>query len=281
MPDASETCWLLLDVGNTRAKAALGRLPGGELISLASCATAELLGSDPATRLRIWALAARDVAESRPLDGCVWSAVVPAATRILRDLLTHETLLSCPIRSVEVRLDLDLGVQLELANPNTVGADRLASLAGAAALAAGYRIVVDAGTAVTVDGLDPAGIFRGGAIAPGLELGAAALHQRTAQLPLVSTQPEPWPPARGRTTAEALRAGLLRGFIGMVERLVHDQLHAWDEPAETTIFLTGGQGELLAQRLDPARLGHRPATLRAVPNLTLTGLLAIAARQRR
>jgi len=279
MPETSDACWLLLDVGNTRAKAALGRLPGGEVISLASCATAELLGSDPVTRLRIWALAARDVAESRPLDGCAWSSVVPAAAHVLRDLLTHATLLSCPIRSVEVRFDLDLGITLEIAKPASVGADRLASLAGAAALAPGHRIVVDAGTAVTIDGLDPAGVFRGGAIAPGLDLGAAALHQRTAQLPLVSTQPEPWPPARGGSTAEALRAGLLRGFVGMVERLVHDQLAAWDEPAQTTIFLTGGQGALLAQRLDPTRLGRRPIVLRAVPNLTMTGLLAVAGRQ--
>lgn len=276
---AAPACWLLLDVGNTRAKVAVGRLPAGEIQILDGCPTGELLGTDPATRLRVWSLIARDIAADTPLAGCVWSSVVPAAAQLLRKLMADETVLPALVRSVEVRASLDLGVQLEIPAPGSLGADRLANLAGLAALATGYRIAVDAGTAVTVDGLDPDSNFRGGTIAPGLGLGAWALHQRTAQLPLVAVDPDPWPPPRAGRTAEALRAGLLRGFVGMVERLIWDQRLEWGEPSETTVFLTGGEAPLLAARLAPTRLGRGRVELRAVPDLVQIGLLAIARRQ--
>ena len=79
-------------------------------------------------------------------------------------------------------------------------------------------VIVDAGSAVTVDYVDERGVFRGGAILPGLRLMAQALHDYTALLPVVTIDGEAAMP--GATTTEAIKAGVFAAVLGGVERLV-------------------------------------------------------------
>lgn len=154
------------------------------------------------------------------------------------------------------------GVVSRYAVPEQLGADRWAALIGARARHAGACVVVNAGTAITIDALSPAGEFLGGLILPGPELMAQALAAGTAGLPLQAGEFEIFP----TSTANAIFTGALQAACGAIERVERD-LAARGHP-ERQIVVSGGSGELVA-----ARLG-RPSTL--APSLVLEGLVAMA-----
>ncbi len=139
-----------------------------------------------------------------------------------------------------------------------VGLDRLFD----AAAIAGDRlpaVVIDVGTAITVDRVDPPGIFRGGAIAPGVSLSFRALCRDTGRLPLVTPGDAP-PAALGRDTAAALRAGVVRGLAGLVDRLATDL--SGDDAA--TFWITGGEAHWLLPLLATRPRYDADLTLRGI-----------------
>ena len=147
--------------------------------------------------------------------------------------------------------------------PESVGIDRLLN-----AVAANRRrpanvaaILIDAGSAVTVDYVDSLGAFRGGAIFPGFRLMAQALHDYTALLPMLEMDPALLPP--GVNTMQAIQAGVLHAVLGGIERLIVEYAHRF--PTAFEIFLTGGDAEPLSIKL------HRQHQL--WPEMTLEGIL--------
>lgn len=182
---------------------------------------------------------------------CVAVCVVePVRQRILASLGA----LGIPLRFAGV--DLPCPLALDYDTPATLGADRwVAALAAYAEF--GAAIVVDCGTATTVNIVDAGGIFRGGAIAPGLRAFVAGMANVTPALPTPDLD------ARGamppRTTQSAVDSGVLIGYAGLVERLVAD---ARSVAADARVVVTGGNAaRLLAHsRLEPlhvADLIHR------------------------
>jgi type III pantothenate kinase len=167
----------------------------------------------------------------------------------------------------------DAGLENRCRQPERVGADRLYAAAGAAELLGRSTLVVDAGTALTVDALRMEGgarVFLGGAIAPGPSLLAQALHAGTARLPLV--EPAPGVRALGETTEEALQAGVVVGFRGAATMLL-EEIAREAELDSAAVVLTGGAREFL--------LVPRPFTTRrleVVPDLVHRGLLAALLR---
>jgi type III pantothenate kinase len=146
-----------------------------------------------------------------------------------------------------------------------VGEDRLLNAAAAYGELKQACIVVDAGTALTVDFIDGAGTFHGGAIAPGARLMLDALHGQTAQLPEVELKPPAEP--IGHSTVEAMRTAAFHGLRGMVRELV-------EKFAETVgqyplVIATGGDAELLFKDYELIE--------RIVPDLTLRGLAVTVA----
>jgi type III pantothenate kinase len=134
-----------------------------------------------------------------------------------------------------------LPLHVDVVAPEKVGIDRLLNAVGALGRVPRGKpvIIIDAGTAVTVDRLDETGTFRGGAIFPGLHLMAKALDEFTALLPLVQEfTPHDLP---GRDTAAAIQAGVFHAVCGGIDRLV-EKLH---QP-EAHILLAGGSTELAA-----------------------------------
>jgi type III pantothenate kinase len=157
----------------------------------------------------------------------------------------------------------ELPVKVEVEVPDKVGLDRLFNV-----VAVNRRrqenvaaILVDAGSAVTVDYVDGAGVFRGGAIFPGFGMMARALHQYTALLPPVTLDETVLPP--GTSTTHAIQAGVLHAVLGGIERLIHEYQHRF--PVAFEVFLTGGDAKPLATRL------HRPVCV--WPEMTLDGIL--------
>ena len=156
-----------------------------------------------------------------------------------------------------------LPIDVNVDQPDRVGIDRLLN-----AVAANRRrpanvaaILIDAGSAVTVDYVDSLGAFRGGAIFPGFRLMAHALHDYTALLPIVELDEAALPP--GTDTVHAIQAGVLHAVLGGIERLIVEYSHRF--PTAFEIFLTGGDAVHLTNRL------HR--LHQHWPEMTLEGIL--------
>lgn len=132
------------------------------------------------------------------------------------------------------------GVTLEYDNPGTLGADRLAALIAAKVRYTGRTCIVDCGTAVTVDVLDPGGLHRGGVIFPGFASMRSALEVDTAIDPDETTGSLAIP---ATSTRDAIYSGCLSAVAGGVSHAV-DRMQAEGAPFEQTI-LTGGDAELL------------------------------------
>jgi len=130
--------------------------------------------------------------------------------------------------------------------PERVGIDRLLN-----AIAANHSrstdrgvIIVDSGTATTIDVISRSGEFEGGAILPGLALSARALHEYTALLPLVNFDAHSGPcQPVGRDTRTAIQSGLIWGQVGAIRELTSRYRQSLQDPPD--IILTGGAAELL------------------------------------
>jgi type III pantothenate kinase len=188
------------------------------------------------------------------------SVAGPELTARVRGLLEE--------RCERVLLQPPCGLENRCRQPERVGADRLYAARGAADLCGGACVVVDAGTALTVDAVAAEGalrVFLGGAIAPGPELLATALAQGTARLPRVL--PRPGARALGRVTEDAIEAGIVVGFRGAARRLV-EEISAEADLDGAPVLLTGGARDFLL-RPEPF-LGGRPVTVS--PELVHRGL---------
>jgi type III pantothenate kinase len=151
----------------------------------------------------------------------------------------------------------------------SLGADRIAGVCGGLALAPRGCIVVDCGTAITVNVGLPSREFAGGAIAPGLGLASRALSNGTKLLPAVRPARPPRAPAR--STRSGIALGVLAGTAGLVDRLV--EVCARSLPREPEVFVTGGD----ARRLSPLlRTPHR-----VEPDLVLRGVLEATLAEKR
>ena len=162
-----------------------------------------------------------------------------------------------------------LPIKLDYKTPATLGADRLAAACGAWALHRGQAsLVIDAGTCITVDYLDAAGIYHGGAIMPGLTINLKALHTFTDKLPLIDISNVAHAPVLGRSTEECIVAGTLGATMLALAGFV--ALYREKSPG-LNVLLAGG---------DAARLVAAGATAwEQVPQLTLIGLNEIMNNQ--
>ncbi len=275
---------LLVDAGNSRTKIGVFPQPPADAHTLPPCSVCIALDNHTPVP---WV----DLAREHSLD--------LARTDAWRLCLTG----SNPTRVAELRASLPAGwpVPVELPErsrlpleihvdfPQQVGIDRLLNAIAANRLRRPGQaaVVISSGTATTVDYVDPAGRFCGGAILPGFELAARSLHEYTALLPLIPLEPvlAAPPDAIGRNTADAIRSGLYWGHVGAVRELLRQALHrgtqdqtalgASDErhlgnvSAEETplVLVTGGAAPLL--------LPHLPSFCQSEPCLPLQGLALV------
>ncbi len=157
------------------------------------------------------------------------------------------------------------GVRNGYEKPELLGADRWAALIAARALHHGASLVVNAGTATTVDMLAADGSFLGGAILPGVDLMRFVLHEHTGRLPLAEGSYRETP----RNTVDAIETGCRHAQAGAVERMY--RVFREVAPAPLCI-VAGGAGRVLVDQLSMPR--------RYVENLVLDGLAQIALAER-
>lgn len=155
------------------------------------------------------------------------------------------------------------GVTIAYPRPGRLGADRFAALLGAWQQCGGACIVVDCGTAVTIDAIDGSGVHQGGVIMPGLRLLGKALGQGTARLPdLGAVEGAAARNLFACDTVSAMAAGCQKMFSSAVLAAVQEMRSRLAAPA--TLFVTGGDAERLPVPAD--------ANTRYRPHLVLEGL---------
>jgi type III pantothenate kinase len=155
---------------------------------------------------------------------------------------------------------LELPIKVLTEDPSQTGVDRVLNIAAAYEQMEKACVVVDAGTAITIDCCNDAGDFLGGAIVPGTKLMLDSLHQQTAKLPQVSLEPPR--EAIGRSTQSAIQIGVFYAIRGMVREVVESyatELGTWPD-----IIATGGDAKKLFSDWE---LIHAIA-----PDLTLYGI---------
>jgi len=129
--------------------------------------------------------------------------------------------------------------------PTTLGLDRYFACLGARSLSkTNSCIVIDAGTAMTIDLMNNKNVFEGGVICPGLQLWEISLKEHAPALPNVAREiPELWPP---KSTAEALKWGISGGFVALITTMIDKWKH--DYP-DAKIYSTGGDGEWVSNQI--------------------------------
>src|SRR5882757_1743570 len=137
------------------------------------------------------------------------------------------------------------GIALDVADPRTVGADRVLNAIAAHRLYEGDLIVVDFGTAATFDVVDYSGAYKGGIIAPGINLSLDALVNAAAKLPRIAIEaPKGNLSVIGRTTEAQMQIGIYWGYIAMIEGLVARLKAEIGRPVK--VVATGGLATLFA-----------------------------------
>lgn len=244
---------LTLDIGNTET--VLGTFDGDSL------AGHWRLSTHPERTVDEYGLLLRSILYEADLDparieGAAVASVVPpltpAVTEACERYLETQVVVVDATSPLPIRLDVD--------EPLSVGADRVANTLAAARLYHADTIAVDLGTATTFDCITGDGVFLGGIIAPGVRAGAEILTRRTAKLPRVDIEPPPT--VIGRRTDTALQSGIFFGAIESIDGIVRRIREEWGSRPQ--VVATGGLARFLAP--------HCASTDVIEPFLTLYGL---------
>ena len=239
---------LAVSVGNTHTR--LGSFQEGELVDTRAYRNEELgLVVDEAEQ-------AFGAIRSRERATVLLSSVCPDITDRLRSDLQKR--LGVGVGRVDEDLMIPIGRQLD---PEAIiGEDRLLNAAAAYDTLRQACVIIDAGTAMTVDFLDGAGTVHGGAIVPGAQMMLESLQQRTEQLPEVEMD-RPEEPV-GHNTVEAMRSGVYHALQGASRELT--ERYAEMAGAYPCVVATGGNADLLFRGYELVE--------RIVPELTLHGM---------
>ena len=247
---------LAVDVGNTHTVLGLfdeSGLGGHWRVSSNPALTADEL------RVKVAGLLAADGHSWDDIDQVVLCSVVPRLTAAYEEIAVR----ACGRAPMVVGPGLKTGMPIRYDNPHEVGADRIVNGVAAYEAHGGPVVVVDFGTATTIDVIDAEGAYLGGAIAPGVETSAEALFSKAARIAKVDLEA----PLKviGTNTRESVQAGLLIGEAVMVDGLVR---RVWAElGTETPVVATGGLAESMAPLCE---------TITAVDaGLTLKGLMIV------
>jgi type III pantothenate kinase len=250
---------LAIDAGNTNTVFAVYK--GDKLLDLWRCEASATRGAD---EYAVFLNNLCDLAKIKltNIEDVIISSVVPEANFHLRRFC--QKYLNCTPMLVDDKM---VNIPIDLERPEEIGADRLVN---AVAVIQHYRtpaVAIDFGTATTFDVIDAKGHYRGGAIAPGVNLSIDALHRGSAKLPRISVgKPDN---VIGTSTVQAIRSGIYWGYTGLIEGIlerIEEELGA-----KPFVLATGGLAPLFARDI--------PAIQAVDEELTLKGLLYIYKQQ--
>jgi type III pantothenate kinase len=247
---------LAIDAGNTNVVFAL--VEGREIKARWRIAT------DPrrtADEYAVWLsqLLSLEGYDRSQVDGVIVSTVVPRAQHNLEVLASKYFRTDALIAG---KPPVEWGVAIDVDEPASLGADRAVNTIAAHALHDGDLIVIDFGTATTFDLSDYNGAYKGGIIAPGINLSLDALVAAAAKLPRIAIEAPESKTVIGRNTVDQMNIGIYWGYIGMIEGLVGRMKAEVGRPVK--VIATGGLATLFEQ--------HTNVFDTIEPDLTIQGL---------
>ena len=244
---------LAIDVGNTQT--VIGLFDGSNLIHHWRISTNDERTSDEMALLVAELLRLRGIEFHPERLGIAISSVVPRNTAALRQMADEWF----GVKAIVLEPGTRMGMPILYDNPKEVGADRIANAVGAFDLYGGPCIVVDFGTATTLDAISEKGEYLGGAIIPGIEISLDALFERAAALRRFELiEPRN---VIGKNTVESMQSGAIYGFAAQVDGVCERMKQ---ELGEAAVVATGGLAGLIAPL--SATIQHHE------PWLTLIGL---------
>jgi type III pantothenate kinase len=252
----SKSALLAIDIGNTNIHFGVW-MDGKWRVSWRARTVADKMADEYAVLLRNF-LRSDGLAQ---ITGVAVSSVVPALNRTFHELVTRVI----GVEPLFVTSKTKMGIGIEIDQPEQAGADRLVNAAAVVALYRAPAIVIDFGTATTFDVIAGNCAYRGGAIAPGINLAHDALVRSAAQLHKIDLKAPPSP--IGSNTIHAMQAGVFLGYVGLIEGLVARIKTAMDERNPILVIGTGGLAPLFQQAT--------PLIDLIAPELTLEGLRII------
>jgi type III pantothenate kinase len=244
---------LAVDVGNTHT--VLGLFRGNRLESDWRVATRK--DATPDETGVVWRALFREAGvDPGAVSGMIVSSVVPD----LNGVLERTGAEYFGVSPLFVEPGIRTGLPILYDNPQEVGADRIVNAVAAVARYGAPVLILDFGTATTLDVVSPKGEYLGGVIAPGLGISAEALFSHAARLSRVDVRR----PSRviGRNTEESVQAGLFHGYAALVEGLVRRIRTELGHDAK--VVATGGLAQVFQTEL--------PFLDAVDPDLTLEGL---------
>lgn len=256
---------LAIDAGNTNVVAAL--VEGREIKARWRIATDPKRTGD---EYAVWLhqLLELEGFSRSDVEAVIIGTVVPRALHNL-EVLSRKYFKVEPL--VAGQGDAAWPIPLDVPDPGTVGADRVLNAIAAHAAHDGDLIVIDFGTATTFDVIDFNGAYKGGIIAPGINLSLDALVAAAAKLPRIAISAPDDDSVVGTTTEEQMLIGVYWGYVAMIEGLTRRMREEIGRPAK--VVATGGLAALFDERTD---------VFDAVePDLTITGLAMLAEAIRR
>jgi len=200
------------------------------------------------------------------VSAVIISTVVPRALHNL-EVLSQKYFGGAPL--LAGRAPVEWGIALDVDEPQNLGADRAVNAIAAHALHEGDLILIDFGTATTFDWIDYRGAYKGGIIAPGINLSLDALVTATAKLPRIAIEaPHGNLSVIGRNTVDQMHIGIYWGYIAMIEGLLGRMKAEVGRPVK--VIATGGLATLFEK--------HTDAFDTIEPDLTIQGLAMMAER---
>lgn len=225
---------LVIDFGNTRIKAAIFK-------------NDQLLQS--------WVNLSLDEAKKIKSDHSPEHVIVSSVTMSKDEISNH-----FGSEALILNHQLKLPYRVDYKTPTTLGLDRMAAAAGACTLFPGDPcLVIDTGTCITYEVIDDQGVYRGGAISPGITMRFKSLHTFTANLPLVELSE--MPPLTGQSTKESIESGVIYGIIAEITQIIRMYK---DKFRNLRIIICGGDANFFEKQLK--------ADIFASPELVLIGL---------
>ena len=250
---------LTIEIGNTNM--VFGIYKGEEMLgsfrlSTNSTATSDELGILAVSYFERFGYRTED------LKACIIGSVVPQVMYSV----TSAIIKYFGVEPLVVGTDVDTGLKFapRCYETGRLGADRAINCISATQKYGAPFVILDFGTATTIDAVGPDGVYMGGTIGPGLQVSLDALVSRTAMLPRVELQmPQT---VLGRNTEEQIQAGVVAGYVGNMEYLIRQVMEEMDCEG-IKVIATGGLSRMIAQQTDRINIVD--------PMLTMDGLRMI------
>ncbi len=223
------------DIGNSTS--VFGVFKENELIKTWAVSTSKILSKGEASFFLHKTFSTYGLDIKTVTNACI-SSVVPSVNKFYKSFFS-----SLPCDFMFISSKIKTGIDLCVDNPETLGADRIVNAAYAYYLSKEFQIIIDTGTALTIDVVNGNGKFMGGVIFPGMTLLAGCLKEKTDMLPLIDIKKPNL--LIGRNAVSSIESGIFYGTVFLIKGFVEAIYREFDIKKSPVIF-TGGLSRLIA-----------------------------------